>query len=376
MATEVTARRALMGLLLAASLLLAALLSPLATTLLLAAVLAATLIGLQDRLARRLRGRRGLAAGLMTAGVLFAILLPLAGLVTLIIHEAIGLAGFIARTLESGGTDALVARLPERLQGWARDGLEAVRNLATRSEGLLPAFGRRGGEAAVLLGGAVASTATGILKFVLFVIAVFFLLKDGPRLVVWLDQVSPLARGQTLALLAEFRRTASAVVRSSLLTALAQAVVAFVGLLIARAPQPVFLAFVVFVFALIPFGGAALATVVTGGILILNGRLWAGIFLCVWGVLAVGLVDNVVKPLVLKGGMEVHAAVIFFVLVGGLALLGPIGLVAGPLALSFFLAVVRLSRHLPASGFVPPLADVGATSAVPRRPPPDDAVHH
>jgi predicted PurR-regulated permease PerM len=59
----------------------------------------------------------------------------------------------------------------------------------------------------------------------------------------------------------------------------------------------------------------------------------------------VGFVDNLVKPLLMKGRMEVHGALIFFALVGGLAAFGPVGLVAGPLVLSFFLAVVRLCRH-------------------------------
>ena len=59
----------------------------------------------------------------------------------------------------------------------------------------------------------------------------------------------------------------------------------------------------------------------------------------------VGFTDNVVKPLLMRGRMEVHGAVIFFALLGGLAMFGPVGLIAGPLILSFFLAVVRMCRH-------------------------------
>ena len=55
--------------------------------------------------------------------------------------------------------------------------------------------------------------------------------------------------------------------------------------------------------------------------------------------------DNLVKPLLMRGRMEVHGAVIFFALLGGLAMFGPVGLVAGPLILSFFLAVVRMCQR-------------------------------
>jgi predicted PurR-regulated permease PerM len=51
-----------------------------------------------------------------------------------------------------------------------------------------------------------------------------------------------------------------------------------------------------------------------------------------------------VKPLLMRGRMEVHGGLIFFALLGGMATFGPVGLVAGPLILSFFLAVVRMCR--------------------------------
>jgi len=74
----------------------------------------------------------------------------------------------------------------------------------------------------------------------------------------------------------------------------------------------------------------------------LGGHTYAAVFLVVWGVLAVGLIDNVVKPYLIRGGIELHGAVIFFALLGGLAYFGPVGLIAGPLVVSFFLAVIRM----------------------------------
>jgi predicted PurR-regulated permease PerM len=56
--------------------------------------------------------------------------------------------------------------------------------------------------------------------------------------------------------------------------------------------------------------------------------------------LVVGLIDNLVRPLLIKGGVQIDAAVLFFALVGGLALLGPVGLLVGPLAVVLFVTVV------------------------------------
>jgi predicted PurR-regulated permease PerM len=56
----------------------------------------------------------------------------------------------------------------------------------------------------------------------------------------------------------------------------------------------------------------------------------------------VGLSDNLVKPLLMKDRMEVHGALIFFAMIGGMAMFGAVGLVAGPLILAFFMSVIRL----------------------------------
>jgi predicted PurR-regulated permease PerM len=128
-------------------------------------------------------------------------------------------------------------------------------------------------------------------------------------------------------------------------TAGVQAIVAFVGYLITGVPQPLFFAAVTFVIAFIPALGATSVTLLVSALLFVSGHSHAALFLAAWGLFVVGFSDNVVKPLLMRGRMEVHGAVIFFALLGGLAVFGPVGLVAGPLILSFFLAVVRMCQR-------------------------------
>jgi predicted PurR-regulated permease PerM len=59
----------------------------------------------------------------------------------------------------------------------------------------------------------------------------------------------------------------------------------------------------------------------------------------------VGLVDNVVKPLIVKRGLQLHGAIVFFALLGGLAVFGAVGLVIGPLIVALFLALVRMHER-------------------------------
>jgi predicted PurR-regulated permease PerM len=78
------------------------------------------------------------------------------------------------------------------------------------------------------------------------------------------------------------------------------------------------------------------------------------LFLALWGIFVVGLVDNVLKPYLAKAGMEMQAGVVFFSLIGGISAFGAIGLVIGPLAVAFFLTLVRMYRRDFAAPPAPP----------------------
>jgi predicted PurR-regulated permease PerM len=88
-------------------------------------------------------------------------------------------------------------------------------------------------------------------------------------------------------------------------------------------------------------GGAGLAAAV---LVFFSGHTYRALFLAIWALVAVGLSDNIVKPYLIRGGVSIHGAVVFFALLGGLAAFGPIGLLLGPLIVAFFLSVVRIVR--------------------------------
>jgi predicted PurR-regulated permease PerM len=342
MATEMSARRVFVGLIVVSIVLVGLVVAPFAKAFFLAAVLAGALTGLHERLARRLRGHRSLAAGVLCVAVVVALLLPLGSLTAYVITELVGGVQLVLDTLNREGVPGVVERLPDWLQGPATSLLAGLQvrgaELLTFLQEQLTA---RGGSAARAVTGVVAATGSIALQLVLMLIAFYFLLVDG-QLVEWTESVSPLKRGQTTEILREFRRVTRSVMVSSLVTAGVQALAALVGYFIARVPSPLFFGAVTFFIALIPAVGAAVVCLAAALLLLLMGHPWAALFLAIWGLGVVGTVDNVVKPLLVKRGMHMHGALVFFSLLGGLAAFGTIGLLVGPLVVALFLALVRI----------------------------------
>ena len=315
---------------------------PFAAALFIAAVLAGALYPLYDGLAQRWGGRRTLAAVAATLALLLLVVLPLAWLGVVLAQEIADGVAYVKRTLQSEGVAGLIADLPRPLQALAQKVLE---RLPHDEQELTGVAGAQGGRAASALGNVLQATWGAIMQMVMMLIAFFFLLVDGPQLVNWFVEVLPLRRKQTLTLLSDFRKVTVAVLVSSIATSAIQASVAFVGYLLARVPNSLFFGFLTFLVGLVPAVGAGAVTLFAALIVYVSGRPGAALFLVIWGVLFVGLADNVVKPYLIRGGVSLHGAVVFFSLIGGLAHFGPVGLLAGPLIVSFFIAVVHMWKN-------------------------------
>ena len=326
--------------------LLWAVIRPFWSALFLAAVLAGVFSGLQRRLARKLGGRASLAAGLLTVLVLLAIVLPFGGIAGVLTREIIQVINWVRGMLQENGVSGLVERLPDPLQSLARTALENLTG-GEQGQSWVSVVQSQSGKAAAAVTRFLSATSRAVVDAILMLIAFYFLLTDGHRLVAWLERVAPLPPGRFRSFLTEFRGVTRAVVISTVGTGAVQAVAGLVGYLIARVPNAIFLTLITFFMSFIPAVGAGSVPVVLGIVLILQGRIGSGIFLIAWGFVAVGLIDNVVRPLLIKGGVEMHGAVVFFALLGGLAAFGAVGLVAGPLVVAFFVAISRASAETP-----------------------------
>lgn len=342
MPRDQAARRFLFVLLVASLLLVGYVAWPLATALLLAAVLAVVLAPLQARLKRWLGGRGAVAAGVLVLAVLFLVVGPLLGLTAFLVKEAADGVRFVLETVKSDGVAGLLGRLPDPIEAFAGRVLERLGDLGQFAQKHLTEQGPR---AASALAAALAATGSLVFDLAMMLIALYFLLVSGKDFVAWLDDVSPLRGGQTRELVAEFRKVSYAVIVATVATAAVQAAVAFVGYLIASVPHPVFFGTVTFFVALIPAIGAAGVCLFAALILLATGHPYMSLFLAVWGIAVVGLIDNVVKPFLIQGELEMGGAVVFFALIGGIGAFGMVGLLIGPLAVATFLTLLRMYRR-------------------------------
>ncbi len=342
MAAARTARLFLAVLGVLALLLTVLMVRPFVGALFVAAVMAATLSPFAERLARLLRGRRSLAAGLVTLLLVLAVVGPVATLVAMLVGQVGQGLRWARDGLQSQGLEGLVATLPQFLQDPTARLLAELPQGTQEVQALLE---QEGARAAAAVGSVVSATGTALVQTVLFLVAFFFLLVDGAELVRWIREAVPLKPGQAAELLEDFRRVTVAVLASTVATAGAQAALALVGYLVAGVPNALFFGFLTFAVALVPIGLATLMVVALAVLKIATGHLVAGIFLAAWAVGVVATIDNVVKPLLMRRGLAIHPVVIFFAFIGGLAAFGPMGLLLGPLAVAFLVAVVRLYRR-------------------------------
>ena len=344
-----------------ATLLLGLVIVPMVKELLLAIVLAGMLWPVQQWLSKRLRGKRGIAAGLITFAVVAVLLGPVTMMATFIIRDGADGVRFVSEAVRSDDVAALVEYLPASAGAAVSDAIEGMPRDLNEMMGYVDGHG---GEAASTVGKALVATGSVAFHLVLLLIALFFLLVRGNELVRWLDSISPLQRGQTLELLSMFRKVTVAVIASAAITAAVQAVAALIGFLITRVPSPFFFTLVTFFFAFVPAIGAAVVCLFAALLLLVTGHPYMAALLAVWALVVVGLVDNLVKPLLIRRGLEIHGAVVFFSLIGGLATFGAIGLIVGPLSVALFLAVLRIYHrdYTPGDARVPGVPGLRAGS--------------
>jgi predicted PurR-regulated permease PerM len=340
--TTRAAKLSLWVLLLLSAVLLIATVEPLWVPLLLAAVLSGATYRPFDALRRRLGGRARTAAVSMTLGIVAVVLVPLALLTSVVVQQGVAVVQYVSEALAEGGLPELVSRLPDGLERFVR---RVGESLSLDEEALREGATTAGAYLADYAGGLLSGGASVAFGLVLTLIAYGAMLLNGPRILGWIESATPLPRDTTRELTRQFRRTSTAVLGSTAASTAAQAVVSFVGYVIAGLPHAVFLGVLTGIVGQIPAVGSSLVTLPVAAWLLLEGDTWQGIFVAIWGMTAVGLADNVVKPLVMRGGMRANGTLVFFALIGGLMAFGPLGLLLGPLALTFFQTMLRFVRE-------------------------------
>ena len=178
---------------------------------------------------------------------------------------------------------------------------------------------------------------------VIMLIAVFFFLVDGRAMIQTILKLSPLKSDYEKMLIDEFVSISRAVVLATVLSALAQGILAGIGFWIAGLNSILLLTFAATLLAMVPFVGAAVVWFPAAIWLILFAdQTGYGIFLLIWGIGPVSLSDNIIKPLVLQNTSKLHPMFALLSVVGGVQALGPIGILTGPMVVVFLQTLLNI----------------------------------
>ncbi len=320
-------------------------LRPLAGPLGWAAVLAFLLNPVQERLARRLKGRPSLSAGILTGLTPFCVIAPLALIGVVFARQVASMIEWLkGRTflpypavldgLQSypvvGGAVRWVREnatvSAEQVQGWITDGVQSML------------------KSAASMGGTFALGVVGsLVGFFMMLFLLFFLLRDGRMMLNRLTRLIPMEPARRKELLAYLADVTLAVVFGSVATALVQGVLAGVGFALAGLPSPVVFAVLATIAAFLP-AGSAIVLVPAVVYLMVTGRWGAAIFLAVWSA-AVGVADNFLRPFLTSQRAEVSTLAVFVGAIGGASAFGILGLVIGPVLLGFAVALIQFAEE-------------------------------
>lgn len=332
--------KALLWLVMIVTFLFALILWPFAGAVCWAVFIALVFWPLHQRLQQRVAGMKGrpsLAALVSLAIILVIVILPLGFMAGSITQEA----SVLVEKLRSGEIQvgryfqSFVDMLPEWLRGiLARFGLADLAALQQKALASLGQSGQAITAQAFVIG---ASTLDFVVSFFVMLYLLFFLLRDGRALSLGISRSIPLKREHTDRLLTQFAVVVRATVKGNIVVALVQGALGGLAFWVLGVPGAMLWAAVMAVLSLLPAVGAALVWGPVALYFLASGQIVQAIGLTLWGVLAIGLVDNVLRPVLVGKDTRMPDYLVLIATLGGIAIFGLNGFVIGPVIAAVFL---------------------------------------
>jgi predicted PurR-regulated permease PerM len=316
-------------------------LRPFFSPILWAVILATATYPLYLRLFGRVGQHENVAAGIMTGGVLIIAVIP--ALYSMILAGQQGVQAYeqASEWLKGGHLNdlgALFAKVP----GVGGLSQELVGRLIVAGGGQVEGSLMEGGKAVstFLLSQGVDFARNALLlatDFLIMLFTLFFVFRDGPHAYATIFRAIPLEDAHKTKIFERLNSTIKAVVRGTLLTAVAQGATAGVAYYLLGVPFAIFLGALSGLLSFLPIGGTAIVWMPVALSLLLSGAVAKGLILIGVGVGLVGLMDNLLQPLLV--GRQAHLPVLplFLASFGGLAYFGFLGLFLGPILLAVVL---------------------------------------
>ncbi|MGV2835925.1 AI-2E family transporter [Pseudomonas shirazensis] len=293
---------------------------------------------LQRNLLIRFNRRRNLAAGVSLLICLLIAILPVIFTSALLVQEGASLY----QRIESGQLDiaGYVEQGKNMLPAFAQHSLDqmGMGNL----DGLRDKISKWAGQGSQILASQAFSFGQGtfdfLVSFGIMLYILFFFLREGPELARKVRLAVPLPEDQKRRLQLKFNRVVRATVKGNLLVAITQGALGGVIFWILDIPSALIWAVLMAFLSLLPAVGAGIVWAPVAAYFILTGATWQGVVLTAFGVLVIGMVDNVLRPILVGRDTRMPAYLILVSTLGGLAVFGLNGFVIGPLIAALFIS--------------------------------------
>jgi predicted PurR-regulated permease PerM len=338
-------------LLLAATLAFGWIIEPFYGAVLWAIVAAVIFAPLNRALARRMQGRANLAALVTLLIIIAMVILPLALIGASLAREA---SSLFAR-IQSGEFDFAghIQRVFDALPSWATSLLDHLNltDLSSLRETLGPGLMRGGQLLAPQALSIGMNTFDFVISFGIMLYLLFFLLRDGRALADVIKAATPLRADQRAALFSRFADVVRATVKGGILVAMAQGALGGLAFWFLGIHAALLWAVLMTFLSLLPAVGASLVWVPVALYLLASGAVWQGVSLFLYGVLVIGLIDNILRPILVGKGTRLPDYIVLLSTLGGIKVFGLNGFVVGPLIAAIFMVSWEIFiAERPASG--------------------------
>lgn len=184
------------------------------------------------------------------------------------------------------------------------------------------------------------------INFLFMIFTIFFLFKDGPGFLTKVEDYMPFSEEQKNRLATQMKDMIASTVYGGVVVAIIQGFLGGIAFYVVDIASPVLWGVAMSVMSFVPLLGTLSIWGPASIYLIIQGDYMHGIGLALFGTFVIGLVDNILKPLIIGSRTKMPTIIIFFSVLGGIKAFGIIGLIMGPLIMAVFISVFEIIRHI------------------------------
>jgi len=320
-------------------------LSPFLTSIFWAILLAMVFYPLFQRLQRLLNKREVLCAMTMTLLVILVIILPSSLLMVSLANEVVGVYHWVEEMIKTGRLQSHLEQIKEiPILKWIWGRLYQYGDVSQTNptDFLLKNLQQVSTFLFNQTSKIFKGLSTFIIGFFFTLLSLYYLFKDGARLLERLKEIVPIPSEERDLLIFRFKQMVYATIYGGIVVAIIQGALGGIIFWILGISSPVLWGTAMAFLSFIPIGGTALIWGPAAILLLVQGAFLKGIILLLLGIFGISMADNFLRPLFISSRTNIHPLLLFFAVLGGIQVFGLIGLVMGPLIATLCLTLIEI----------------------------------